>query len=151
MGSRPAAGRIGNGGTRRYRIIGFELSEVVGKQYEPVEFETEAARVRAFAEAVGADPEAGVPPTYAFVAVFHAGMQMVLDEEAKVNLAMLVHGEQEFTWERHPEVGETFTAQGRIASDDDRRGMRFLTLSVDIKDPGGKPVVASRMLDIIRG
>ena len=127
------------------------MSEVVGKRYEPVEFETDEARVRAFAEAVGADPDAGVPPTYAFIGTFETGAQMIFDEDAKVNLAMLVHGEQEFTWERHPEVGEKLTAQGRIASDDDRRGLRFLSLETEIKDREGKPVVTSRMLDIIRG
>jgi MaoC dehydratase-like protein len=127
------------------------MSDLVGKQYEPIVFETDEARVRAFAEAVGADPDAGVPPTYAFIGTFETGAQMIFDEDAKVNLAMLVHGEQEFTWERHPEVGEKLTAQGRIVSDDDRRGMRFLTLGTDIKDSEGKPVVASRMLDIIRG
>jgi primosomal replication protein N len=123
---------------------------IVGKQYEAVELETDAERVRAFADAVGADPDAGVPPTFAFVGVFHTGMQMALDEDAKVNIAMLVHGEQEFTWARHPEVGEKLTAQGRIASDDDRRGLRFLTLETEINDAEGRPVVSSRMLDIIR-
>ena len=127
------------------------MSEVVGKQYEPVQFETDEARVRAFAAAVGADPDAGVPPTYAFIGTFETGAQMIFDEDAKVNLAMLVHGEQEFTWERHPEVGEKLTAQGRIASDDDRRGMRFLTLATEIKDADGNAVATSRMLDIIRG
>jgi MaoC dehydratase-like protein len=127
------------------------MSGVVGKEYEPIAFETDEARVRAFAEAVGADPDAGVPPTYAFIGTFETGAQMIFDEDAKVNLAMLVHGEQEFTWERHPEVGEKLTAQGRIVSDDDRRGLRFLTLETEMKDSGGKPVVSSRMLDIIRG
>lgn len=127
------------------------MSDVVGKQYEAVPFETEADRVRAFAEAVGADPDAGVPPTYAFIGTFQTGAQMIFDEDAKVNLAMLVHGEQEFTWERHPEVGEQLTAQGRIASDDDRRGMRFLTLETEIKDAEGRRIAGSRMLDVIRG
>ena len=123
----------------------------MGKQYEPVRFETEAERVAAFASAVGADPGAGVPPTYAFVGVFSTGMQMALDEELKVNLAMLVHGEQEFTWERHPEVGEQLTAQGTVASDEERRGLRFLTLETDIRDAEDRPVVRARMLDVIRG
>ena len=127
------------------------MSDLVGKQYEAVPFETEADRVRAFAEAVGADPDAGVPPTYAFIGTFQTGAPMIFDEDAKVNLAMLVHGEQEFTWERHPEVGEQLTAQGRIASDDDRRGMRFLTLETEIKDAEGRRIAGSRMLAIIRG
>lgn len=105
----------------------------------------------AFARAVGADPEAGVPPTYAFVAAVQTGAQILFDPELKVNFAMLVHGEQEFTWERHPEVGEELMAQGRVARDEDRRGLRFLTLETDITDGEGRTVVSSRMLDVIRG
>ena len=127
------------------------MSGVVGREYEPITFDTEADRVAAFARAVGADPAAGVPPTYAFVGAFQTGMQMALDEDAAVNLARLVHGEQEFSWERHPEVGEALTAKGRIASDEDRRGLRFLTLETEIGDSEGKPVVHSRILNVIRG
>ena len=124
---------------------------IAGKEYEAVPFDIDAEKVAAFARAVGADPEAGVPPTFSFVAAFHNGMQMVLDPDAAVNVAMLVHGEQEFRWERHPEVGEQLTARGHVVSDEDRRGMRFLTLETEIADPEGAPVVSARMLDIIRG
>ncbi|HEX6487937.1 MAG TPA: MaoC family dehydratase N-terminal domain-containing protein [Candidatus Dormibacteraeota bacterium] len=125
--------------------------EIVGKKYDAVTFDTKKDHVAAFARAVGADPAAGVPPTYAFVGAFQTGVQMVLDEEAKVNLAMLVHGEQEFTWERHPEVGEALSATGTVASDEDRRGLRFLTLETKVADADGKPVLTSRMLNVIRG
>ena len=119
--------------------------------YEPVPFRTEAERVAAFARAVGADPEAGVPPTYAFVGVFESSAQIVLDPALNVNFAMLVHGEQEFTWERHPEVGEELRVEGRVAKDEERRGLRFLTLVNDIRQLDGAPVATARMLDVIRG
>jgi hypothetical protein len=63
---------------------------------------------------------------------------------------MLVHGEQEFTWDRHPEVGEELSAETDVARDEERRGLRFLTLETEIRDSEGKPIARSRMLDVIR-
>ena len=57
---------------------------------------------------------------------------------------------QEFEWERHPEVGETVTSQGRVAADVERRGMRFITFETDVT-AGGTPVCRSRALFVIRG
>lgn len=118
--------------------------------YAPVPFATERQRVAAFARAVGADPEAGVPPTYAFVGVFASAINVVLDPALQVNVGMLVHGEQEFTWERHPEVGEDLTAETAIGGDEQRRGLRFLRLETEVKDAEGRPAVRSRMLNVIR-
>ncbi len=124
---------------------------VKGRSYPPVRFRIEAEAVAAFARTVGADPDAGVPPTYA--AVYALGMtapQLFGDGEAAVNFSMLVHAEQEFEWERHPEVGEEVTAQATVVDDFDRRGMRFLTLETVCTDEAGRPLCRSRMLDVIR-
>jgi hypothetical protein len=91
-----------------------------------------------------------VPPTYAFVGVFQSAAGVVLDPDLKVDFGRLVHGEQEFTWDRHPEVGEDLTATSRVAGDEERRGLRFLTIETEIAGPGGDAVARSRMLDVIR-
>jgi hypothetical protein len=107
--------------------------------------------VEAFARALGADPADGVPPTYA--AVYALGTtfpQLLGDEEAAVDMANLLHAEQEFEWERHPEVGETVTARARVASDVERRGIRMLTLETDVT-AGDAPLCRSRALFVIRG
>ena len=77
--------------------------------------------------------------------------QLFADEEAAVNLAMLVHGEQEFEWRRHPEVGETITARGTVVEDVERRNLRFLTFETVCTDAGGAELCRSRMLSVIRG
>jgi hypothetical protein len=107
--------------------------------------------VAAFARALGADPEDGVPPTYA--AVYALGTtfpQLLADREAAVDMANLLHAEQEFEWDRHPRVGETVTARARVASDVERRGIRMLTLQTAVTARGA-PVCRSRALFVIRG
>jgi hypothetical protein len=100
---------------------------------------------------LGADPAHGVPPTYAAVyALGTTARQLFEDEEAKVDLANLLHAEQEFAWDRHPEVGETVTSRGRVSADVVRRGIRFITLETDVT-AGADPVCRSRALFIVRG
>jgi hypothetical protein len=116
-----------------------------------VTFEIEAERAAAFARAIGADPTAGVPPTFA--AVYALGVtapQLFGDEEAAVDFARLLHAEQEFVWDRHPKVGETVASKGRVASDVSRRGMRFVSFETETTDAGGEPLCRSRALFVIR-
>jgi MaoC dehydratase-like protein len=121
------------------------------RTYPPVRFEIEPERAAAFALAIGADPAAGVPPTFA--AVYSLGVtapQLFGDEEAAVDFARLLHAEQEFAWARHPIPGETVTSQGRVVSDINRRGMRLLTFETDTTDEEGASVCRSRALFLIR-
>lgn len=125
---------------------------IEGKLYDPVTVELDADHVAAFAWAIGADPAEGVPPTYAAVYCLGAtAPQLFGDDEAGVDLARLLHAEQEFSWERHPQVGESVTSQARVTSDLDRRGMRFVTLETATQDSDGRPVCRSRALFVIRG
>ena len=124
---------------------------VAGRTYPPVTFEIEPERVAAFARAIGADPSAGVPPTFA--AVYALGVtapQLFGDTEAAVDFARLLHAEQEFDWHRHPQLGEKVSSQGRVASDVSRRGMRFVSFETETSDAGGKPICRSRALFVIR-
>lgn len=127
------------------------MPAVAGKTYPAVEFEIEPDRVAAFARAIGAEPDDGVPPTFAAVyALSTTAPQLFADEEAGVDLAKLLHAEQEFRWQRHPKVGETVTSRGRVASDTSRRGLRFLDFEIDTDDASGAPLCHSRALFIIR-
>jgi hypothetical protein len=106
--------------------------------------------VEAFARSLGADAAGGVPPTYA--AVYALGTtfpQLLADEEAAVDMANLLHAEQEFEWDRHPVVGETVIARARVASDVERRGVRMLTLEAAVTSRD-EPLCRSRALFVIR-
>jgi hypothetical protein len=124
---------------------------VAGRTYPPVSFQIEEQRVAAFARAIGAEPAAGVPPTFA--AVYSLGItapQLFGDPEAAVDFGKLLHAEQEFTWARHPAPGESVSSQGRVASDVSRRGMRFVTFETDTKDEQGAALCHSKALFVIR-
>lgn len=111
----------------------------------------EGPHVAAFARALGVDPAEGVPPTYAAVYALGATFpQLVDDQEAALDMAHLLHAEQEFEWERHPQIGETVTARARVASDVVRRGIRMLTLETEVT-AAGAPLCRSRALFVIRG
>lgn len=126
------------------------MTSVSGKSYPPVASVIEAERVRAFAEAIGADPAAGVPPTYAAVyALFATATSLYGDPDAAIDFRRLLHSEQEFSWERHPEVGDKVVAAGRVAEDVDRRNLRLLTYDTDVSS-GGRAVCTSRMVNVIR-
>jgi hypothetical protein len=124
---------------------------VAGRTYPPVTFQIQPERVAAFARAIGADPEAGVPPTFA--AVYSLGMtapQLFGDPDAAVDFGRLLHAEQEFTWTRHPRPGESVSSQARVASDVSRRGMRFVSFETETTDSAGEPLCKSRALFVIR-
>ena len=132
-------------------MLGETISGVAGRTYAPVRFEIEKERVSAFAMAIGANPADGVPPTFA--AVYSLGMtgpQLFGDEEAAIDFGKLLHAEQEFEWTRHPRAGETVESRGRVASDLNRRGMRFVTFETDTIDSNGSPICRSRALFVIR-
>jgi MaoC dehydratase-like protein len=106
--------------------------------------------VEAFARALGAEAADGVPPTYA--AVYALGTtfpQLLEDEEAAVDMANLLHAEQEFEWERHPLAGETVIARARVASDVERRGVRMLILETTVTS-SDEPLCRSRAVFVIR-
>ena len=124
---------------------------MTGRVYPPVEFRIEPAHVEAFARALGADPADGVPPTYAAVyALGTTARQLFEDPVAAVDFARLLHREQEFEWQRQPEVGETVTAQGRVTSDVERRGIRFIAFESSVT-VGGSPLCRSRAVFVIGG
>jgi hypothetical protein len=124
---------------------------IEGREYDPVTVDIDADHVTAFAWAIGADPEDGVPPTYA--AVYSLGAtapQLFGDEEAAIDFAKLLHAEQEFEWSRHPEVGDKVTSKARVTSDVHRRGLRLVTLETDTTSRTGDPLCRSKALFVIR-
>ena len=123
---------------------------MAGREYPPVEVTIDPDRVAAFARSLGADPADGVPPTYAVVYTWDATAHQVLeDPEAGIELANLIHTDQEFEWARRPRVGETVVARSRIAADLYRRGVRFLTVETEVTG-GGEPLCRSTARLLVR-
>ena len=121
-----------------------------GTSYPPVTFVVQEQRVRAFAAAV-ADPCGGVPPTFATAPEIAAGLTNVIaDPELGLDLASVLHGEQEYTWTRPLRVGETVTAEATIESIRGRGSTRFLTLRTVLREASGETVVVGRSTLIVR-
>jgi len=124
---------------------------VEGKTYPAVSSVIEPARVAEFARAIGADLGDGVPPTFAAVYSLGATAPYLFgDPDAGVDFAKLLHADQEFEWERHPQLGETVTSRGHVVSDITRRGMRFLTFEAQTTGADGSKICRSRTLFVIR-
>jgi acyl dehydratase len=67
-----------------------------------------------------------------------------------LDLAKVLHGEQEYEWARPMRVGETLTAETVIESIRGRPSMRFLVLRTLLRDEAGETVVAARSTLIVR-
>jgi acyl dehydratase len=121
-----------------------------GKAYEPATFVVDRGRVEAFAAAIG-HPGSGVPPTFATAPELAAGLANVIaDPELGLDLAAVLHGEQEYEWLRPLRVGETLFAEATIESIRGRGSMRLLTLRTEVRDAAGERAVVGRSTLIVR-
>jgi hypothetical protein len=125
-------------------------TELVGKTYPPERFEVDAERVRAFADAVAYQGD-GIPPTFVTVPEIVAGLgNVVRDPDLGVDLARVLHGDQEYRWERAIEIGETLVAQATINSIRAKGETEFLGIRTEIRDGASELVVAARSTLIVR-
>lgn len=133
---------------------------------ELIEFElpVEREKIRDFALAVGEDnpvfldaeaahlagyPELLAPPTFTVTQIF----QVPRDEREKrlganLHYERVLHGEQEFHYNRLPVAGEKLTGKMRIAKDfvkEGKRGgrMRFVTYETVFTDANGDEVLTA--------
>ena len=125
--------------------------DLVGKTYPPVRFRLEETRVRAFADAVG-HRGPGVPPTIVTVPEIEAGLSNVVsDPDLGVDLARVLHAEQEYVWARPTALGEILTAESTIESIRGKGGMQFIILRTELREETGRLVVSGRSTLIVRG
>ncbi|HJU57485.1 MAG TPA: MaoC family dehydratase N-terminal domain-containing protein [Actinomycetota bacterium] len=125
-------------------------ADLVGKTYPLVRIEVESERVRAFAAAVGY-PDDGVPPTFVTVPEIVAGLgNVVHDPDLGLDLARVLHGDQEYRWQRPIQVGETLVAHATIDSIRGKGDTEFLAIRTEISDAAGAVVVEARTTLIVR-
>jgi acyl dehydratase len=123
----------------------------------------ERGKVREFALAVGEDnpifydpdearrhgfPDVVAPPTFTVTQIWQVSRE-AREEKLGANLdyARVLHGEQEFTYNRLPVAGEVLQGTMRISKDftkEGRRGgtMRFVTYESRFVDADGKEVLS---------
>jgi acyl dehydratase len=140
-------------------------TELIGKHYPPFEYEVGREKVREYARAVGEenpihlDPEAaraaGFPNVVAppmFCVVYSAGAMgpAVLDPELAINLALMVHGSQEFEWLEPIVAGDTITTKVTVKNLYEKNGMEFYVWESESTNQEGRPVVKGTWTNIVR-
>jgi acyl dehydratase len=137
-----------------------------GKKYDPYSYEVGKEKIREYAHAVGEDnpvyfdrdraKEAGfrdVPAPPMFAAVYSAGSvgPAVIDPEVGINLAMMVHGGQEFVWGEPVCAGDTITTETTVKDIYERGGMGFYVFESVSRNQNGDEVVRGTWTNIVRG
>jgi acyl dehydratase len=138
----------------------------VGKTYPPYEYEVGREKIREYARVVGEedpvhhDPDAaraagfrGVVAPPMFCVVYSAGAMgpAVLDQELGINLAMMVHGSQEFEWSEPVVAGDTVTTQVKVKDVFEKNGMKFYVWESESTNQDGQTVVKGTWTNIVRG
>ena len=138
----------------------------VGKTYPPYEYEVGREKIREYARVVGEedpvhhDPDAaraagfrGVVAPPMFCVVYSAGAMgpAVLDQELGINLAMMVHGSQEFEWSEPVVAGDTVTTQVKVKDVFEKNGMKFYVFESESKNQDGETTVKGTWTNIVRG
>ncbi len=124
--------------------------DLIGKRYPPVPFPVTAERVRAFAEAIG-DSDEHVPPTFATVPEIASLDQIIGDPDLNLDYSRVVHGEQEFEWNRPLALGDELMAECTIASIRARGSLEWLVVETELRDAAGELVVRTIDTLIVRG
>jgi acyl dehydratase len=109
-----------------------------GKTYDPVTFDVDPARVRAFSDLFGGP--SGVPPIFLTAAEFVVFPQVIGDPELALDFRKVVHGSQEYEFRRPLHLGETLTIQARIASIRQRGDNGFLVVEMRVNGADGETV-----------
>jgi hypothetical protein len=121
---------------------------VQGKTYPDVTFIVDPARVAAFRHVVG-QPE-GVPPTFVSAAEFAAFQDVIDDPELALEFSKVLHGSQEYVYERPLVEGERLTVRTKIESIRQRGEVGFLILVTDLTGSDGALVCTTRTLMVER-
>jgi acyl dehydratase len=138
----------------------------VGKQYPPAAYEVCSEKIREYASAIGAenpvhhDREAAraagfrdvvAPPMFCVVYSARALGPAIVDPEVGINLAMMVHGGQEFVWGEPVCAGDEITTSARVAEISEREGRGFYVFESVSTNQDGAEVVRGTWTDIVRG
>jgi hypothetical protein len=126
--------------------------DLIGRESEAVLFEVERGAIRKFADAVQDQTPACVrgdvaPPT--FPTTFRVTIPGL-----SYDLARVLHGAQEYQYERPLRAGDRVRCRVRVADVYQRQGrlgaMTFLILAMDGTDESGTPVFSGKTTAILR-
>ncbi len=141
-------------------------TKAAGKTYEPKIYAVGREKVREYANAVGEtnpvhlDVEAAraagygdvvAPPMFAVVYSAPAMAPAVLDPDVGINLAMMVHGGQEFVWGQPVVAGDEITTTASVKDISERDGKGFYVFETVSTNQDGDTVATGTWTNIVRG
>jgi len=141
-------------------------TKAAGKTYEPKTYAVGREKVREYANAVGetnpvhldvdAARAAGyadvvAPPMFAVVYSAPAMAPAVLDPEVGIDLAMMVHGGQEFAWAEPVVAGDEITTTASVKDISERGGKGFYVFETVSTNQDGDTVATGTWTNIVRG
>ncbi len=120
-----------------------------GTTYPDATFVVDPDRVAAFRELFGI--AGGVPPTFLTAAEFTVFPAVIEDPHLALDFTRVVHGSQEYRFERPIVEGETLTVRARIESIRRKGAHAFLVLAMDMVGADGLLAAVARNTLIERG
>jgi acyl dehydratase len=141
-------------------------TDAVGKEYPPHTYAVGREKVKEYALAVGEtnpvhlDPEAArgagyadvvAPPMFAVVYSAPTMAPAIFDPEVGLDFARMVHGGQEFAWEKPVVAGDEITTTARVKDISERNGMGFYVFETESRNQDGDVVCTGRWTNIVRG
>lgn len=141
--------------------------EFIGREFPAsAPYEVSRVKIKEFANAIGdnnpayLDPEAAralghpdviAPPTFAIVISFQMGAQVVFAPDLGLNYALVVHGEQAFTYTRPIHAGDVLVGKPRIVDIRDAGRNELLTWEARIETVDGEHVCTAVNTLVSRG
>ena len=142
-------------------------ADFAGRTYPPTPpYAVGREKIREFAEAVGAvdavhvDPAQArargyrdviAPPTFAVVIAQRCDRQFIVDPEAGIDFARLVHGEQRFVHHRPITAGDEIVGVLTVDSVKAAGGNSMVTTRTELSTIDGEPVCTATSTVVIRG
>lgn len=139
----------------------------IGRSYPSTEpYEVGREKIREFADAIKDDsplyrdaeaakaagyPDVIAPPTFAVILSMRAHDVIVGDEQLGLDYSRVVHGQQEFTYQRPICAGDQLVTTARVADIKTRAGNDFLTVEAKISTVSGEPVCTATSMLVARG
>jgi acyl dehydratase len=141
--------------------------DFLGRTFPPSDpYEISRVKIRDFADAIGDPspvfrdvaaaqaagyPDVIAPPTFPIVITAAAGNRAATDPELGVNYAMVVHGEQSFSYVRPLVAGDVVTTQTTITDIRDAGRNTLLTNTTEFRTLDGELVCTAHSTLVERG
>ena len=140
-------------------------AEAIGKTYEPTTYAVGREKIIEYALATGetnplhldvaaaraaGHPDVVAPPMFAVVYQRHSVVEALFDPELEIDFAHLVHGEQEFRWERLAVAGDELTTRLTVSDISERMGMGFFAFATESVNGRGETVCTGLWTNIVR-